>query len=182
MDETCPGKWKNFLDHTKNLEKRENGNGRICFLEKCVDNDVIIDFSNFRAPKNDVFPDQAVRGFKFRLLKAELNKARENKAKLDARVRSCRSELCQELNEKFIGSVALNICLSIRKIRLEHKKMNAKLKKLSVRQNKPLKEQCFDSMTILDNISLPTFLKDLLPTAQKIQSATNSIWCLFWQT
>ena len=34
----------------------------------------------FCVPKNDVASDQAVRGFKFRLLKTELNKATENKA------------------------------------------------------------------------------------------------------
>ena len=90
-------KWKIFLEHTKNLEKRENGNGRIIFSEKFVENDVIPDFLKLSVPKKDVFSDQAVRGFQLRLLKTEQNKARENKANLDARSDSSRSELCQAL-------------------------------------------------------------------------------------
>ena len=98
--ETCPqktDKLKIFLERSKNLEKRENRNGRIYFLEKCVENDVIPDFPKFRVQKNDNFFDQAVRGFQIKLLKTELNKARDNKANLDARADSSRSELCQAL-------------------------------------------------------------------------------------
>ena len=39
--------------------------------------------------------------------------------------------------------------------------LDAKLKKLSVCQDRPLKEPYFDSIRILDNISLPTFVRDL---------------------
>ena len=101
------------------------------------------------------------------LLKTELNKARENKAIHHASADSSRSELCQDLNEKLLGSVAFNIRLSIRKIRLEHKqRLNANLNKLSVRQDRPSKEQNFDSIRIPD-ISLPTFVKDLLSYGPK---------------
>ena len=57
--------------------------------------------------------------------------------------------------------MAFKIRLSIRKIGLQHKqKLNAKLKKLSIRQDWPLKEQDFDFIRILD-ISLPSFVKVL---------------------
>ena len=80
---------------------------------------------------------------------------------LDARADSRRSELSQDLNEIMLGSVAFNIRLSIRQIRLQHKRrMDAKLKKLSIRQDWPLKEQNFDFIRIL-NISLATFIKVL---------------------
>ena len=111
---------------------------------------------------------QVVSGVKLRLLKTDLNKARENKAYLDARAESTKSELCPEMNEKLRGSVAINIRLSIRKTRLEYKQgLDATLKRLSVRQDKPLNEQNFGSIRILDNISLPILVKDLLSYGPK---------------
>ena len=60
-----------------------------------------------------------------------------------------------------LGSVAFKIRLSIRQIGLQHKqKFKAKLKKLSIRQYWPLKEQDFDFIRILD-ISLSSFVKVL---------------------
>ena len=129
-------------------------NGKIKFLEKCVENEVIPNFLKFCVPKIDNFSDQAVRGFQLRLLKTELNKARENKANLDARADSSKSELFQDLNENLLCSVAFNISLSIRKNRLEHKqRLDAKLKKLSLLQDSPLEDHNFDSIRILDNIT-----------------------------
>ena len=96
------------------------------------------DFWKFRVPRKYVFSHQAARGFQFRLLKTELNKAKENKVNLDARADSSRSDLWQALKEKLLGYVAFTIPLSIRKIRLEHKLgLDAKFKKLSVHQDKP---------------------------------------------
>ena len=105
----------------------------------------------------------------------ELNKARDNKANFDARSHSSRSELYQALNKKqLLGSEALNIHLSIQKIRIEYKlRLNAKLKKLSVRQNRPIKEQNFDSNRILDDISLPSFVKNLLSYGPKYPIPDN---------
>ena len=113
--------------------------------------------------EKNVVLDQAVRGFQLRPLKTELNKARENKANLDARADSIRSKLCQTMHEKMLSSVAFNIRLSIRKVRLERKlRLDAKLKKLSVRQDRPLKEQEIDSTRTLYRIGLPHFVEDLL--------------------
>ena len=45
--------------------------------------------------------------------------------------------------------------------------MDAKLEKLSVRQDRPLKEQYFDSIRILDKISKQTFVRGLLSYGPK---------------
>ena len=67
------------------------------------------------------------------------------------------------MHEKLLSSVDFNIRLSIRKVRLEHKlRLDAKLKKLSVRQARPLKEQNIDSTRRLDRIALPHIVEDLL--------------------
>ena len=47
---------------------RENENGRIYILAKCVENDVIPDFLKFFFLKTDVFSDQVVRVFHIRSL------------------------------------------------------------------------------------------------------------------
>ena len=67
------------------------------------------------------------------------------------------------MNEKCLGSVAFNIRLSFRKSELKHKlRMDEKLKKRFVRQDRPFKEQSFDSIRKLDVITFQTFVKDLM--------------------
>ena len=117
-----------------------------------MENDVISDFLKLSVPKNDVFSDQAGHGSQRKLLKTEFDKAGENKANLDARADSSRTELRQALNEELLGSVAFNVRLSIRKIRLEHKiRLDAKLKKLSVRQDRPFKGTKFQDFKFHPN-------------------------------
>ena len=70
----------------------------------------------FRVPRNNVF-FLIKRGFQLRLLKLELNKAREITLNLYARADMSQSKLCWALNEKLLGSVELKTTFSLRKIR-----------------------------------------------------------------
>ena len=104
----------------------------------------------------------------------ELNEARENKAEFRVRVDMSWSELYRPLNEKILGSAAFNIRLSIQKIRLEHKlRLNAKLKKLLVRQDRPLRQDIFDSITIFYGFNFPIFVKYLCSYGPKHQIRDN---------
>ena len=48
-----PWSYVPFLEHRKKIEKRENANGWVYFLEKSAENDVIPDSLKFTVPKND---------------------------------------------------------------------------------------------------------------------------------
>ena len=125
---------KTSPEQTKILEKKENGIGRISFPEKCVENDVLLDFLKLRALKIDFFSDQALRGFQLRLLKTELKKARENKANLDTMADMSRSELYCALKENCsVLWPSTNAYIS-REIDEQKLRLNAKLKTLAERQ------------------------------------------------
>ena len=52
-------------------------NYRIEFLKQCLNNDIISDFLRFRAPKIEIFTEQAVHSFQLKLLEQEINRRRK---------------------------------------------------------------------------------------------------------
>ena len=52
------------------------------FIDKCLNNDIIPHFLEFRVPKTDFFSEQAVLNFKKRLLRDEMRKSKANLVQL----------------------------------------------------------------------------------------------------
>ena len=70
------GCWKSFLQYRGMLDKVENHNIRIEFLDNCKSSDVIPRFLKFRIPNNGCFDDASIHSFQIRLLKNEIHKAK----------------------------------------------------------------------------------------------------------
>ena len=69
------GCWKIFLQYRKFLQKLDNHNLRIGFLNNCLKSKIIPRFLKFRVPKNGCFDDRAVHEFQVKLLRKEIYNA-----------------------------------------------------------------------------------------------------------
>ena len=101
--------YKLYLNYLKTLNKVTSCNHRIEFLKQCQNNDVIPDFLRFRAPKNDIFSEQAVHSFQLKLLKEEINRAEKGrkvfKEKLETDRSNFRENVRPELMPSVVGSI-----------------------------------------------------------------------------
>ena len=76
--------------------------------------------------------------------------------------------------------MAFNISLSIRKNRQEHKlRLNAKLRKLSIRQDRPIKKETLIPSEYLTALAYQFLNRILCPTAQNFQTAIVSMDLFF---
>ena len=133
------GCWKSFLQYRGMLDKVENHNIRIEFLDNCKSSDVIPRFLKFRIPNNGCFDDASIHSFQIRLLKNEIHKAKRELEASKEKVNESRETLKQKVNTKLLPSIVLYIRCYIHKLReTRSMKLNEKLYKLSKEQEKPL--------------------------------------------
>ena len=61
--------WKTYLQYQSALEKVENNNLRLKFIDSCIKSDVIPRFLRFRVPRNGCFDDDSIHTFQKGLLR-----------------------------------------------------------------------------------------------------------------
>ena len=109
------------MPHRKWLEKSRTARLRILFLEACLNNDVIPTFLRFRIPENGCFEPTIVHNFQRRLLKTELNKARQQLSCTIKRLDAARGTVREGFPSCLLPSVLLlfvvTVALQLRKQR-----------------------------------------------------------------
>ncbi|XP_066916931.1 uncharacterized protein [Clytia hemisphaerica] len=131
--------WKDFLQYQKFLEKVENHNLRIVFLNNCLKSKIIPRFLKFRIPNNGCFDDRSVHEFQINLLRKELHKAATEKSTSVRKLDESRDSFKQKLPNKCTSSVILHTRYVIRLLREQRsRKLNDKLFRLSNEQERPL--------------------------------------------
>ena len=84
------------------------------------------------------------------------------------KVANSRKEILKNLDRIWLLPVAFNLCTKYRSLIAEHKlKMLSKLEKLSLRQDKPLRETNKIAVKTLDGIELPVFVNEMLSYGPK---------------
>ena len=99
--------WNLVLDCLKHFYKINSSFLRIKFQKKCLDNDIISDFLQFRVPDNGVISDEAVHSFQLRLLRSEISQANADRAKAREVVR-------RGIDEKWWPSIIFYLNLQAR--------------------------------------------------------------------
>ena len=87
-----------------------------------MDNHVIPKFLRFRIPANGCFNNLAVKNFRRKLLKLEIDKARNLKVEMDSKLKTARDSLVDGLPDKLLESVWWHVRLKCRKVLDEVKK------------------------------------------------------------
>ena len=161
--------WKLVLDYLEHFNKINSSFLRIEFLRKCLDNDIITDFLRLRVPINGVFfSDQAVHSFRLRLLRSVISQANLDRAKASGNLAKAREVVRRGIDEKWWLSVIFYLNLqascSVNNLISRHKR---NLKKLSERQDKPLKNLDERSVRVLDEVILPLWVREVLSVGPK---------------
>lgn len=121
------------------LQKVENHNLRIGFLDECLKSRIIPRFLKFRIPNNGCFDDRSVEDFQVNLLRKELFKASEERKITSQKLDASRGKLKQKLPKYCIPSVILHTRYNLRLLRnVRSQKLNNKLRTLSDEQDRPL--------------------------------------------
>ena len=103
-----------YLDYLKILNKVTSCNYRIEFLKQCLNNDIIPDFLRFRAPKNEIFSEQALHSFQLKLLKQEINHAEKGrKVFKEKKLETDRSNFRENVKPELVPSVVSCIKLEM---------------------------------------------------------------------
>ena len=131
--------WKTYLQYQTALEKVGNNDLRLKFIDNCIKSDVIPRFLKFRVPQNGCFDDSSVHAFQKRLLRKELNRAKEDLKLARGRLDKKREAIQNEVPENLLPSVALHSRIKCRSTRKNREMIhNKKLYTLSQEQEKPL--------------------------------------------
>ena len=131
--------WKTYLQYQSALEKVENNNLRLKFIDSCIKSDVIPRFLRFRVPRNGCFDDDSVHTFQKGLLRKELYRAREDLKFARAKLETRRDAIKNNVPEKLLPSVALHSRIKCRTTKSNRTLIhNKKLLALSEEQEKPL--------------------------------------------
>ena len=128
-----------YLKYQKHLQKVENCNQRIAFLQKCKHSDIIPSFLKFRIPNNGCFDDGSVHEFQRKLLQKELIQAKKNYKELMSHLNEKREILKSKLPQKCVASVVVYSRIFRWSVRKKVKQIHdKKLTALAVEQSKPL--------------------------------------------
>ena len=160
--------FKLYLDYLKSLNKVTSCNYRIEFLKQCLNNDIIPDFLRFRAPKNEIFSEQAVHSFQLKLLKQEINRAEKGRKVFREKLVTDRSSFREKVRPELMPSVVSCIKREMRgHSAMVQNRLNGKLDKLSERQDRPLRNDSHSNVVIMDGPELPKFVLDILSLGPK---------------
>ena len=115
-----------------------------------------------RAPRSEIFSEQAVHSFHIKLLKQEIKRAEKGRKVFKKKLATDRSKFRQNVRPELMPS---NLCRFRREMRnhsaMVQNKLNRKLDKLSERQDRPLRNDSHSNVVIMDGLELPNFVLDI---------------------
>ena len=122
----------------------------------------------FRVPKTDVFSDPAVHSFKLKSLRSEISTAAAMHHKCGQKRAASQKVLLKNSVNHLLPSVIFVLRNRVRNHAVNpQRRLQGKLAKLSERQNKPFRASNEKIVTVLDNIILPGFVRNLLAFGPK---------------
>ena len=131
--------WKIELDYLQFFKKVQVSVHTMKFLRKCLKNELIPDFLNFRVPENGVFSDQAVHNFRLKLLRIETSRANEDRKRYEEMLMKARSLVQKEIDEHRWASI----------FRFVRRQVEASMKTTSENHRKNLENCPRDKVTLL---------------------------------
>ena len=131
--------WKIELDYLQFFKKVQVSVHTMKFLRKCLKNELIPDFLNFRVPENGVFSDQAVHNFQLKLLRIETSRANEDRKRYEEMLMKARSLVQKEIDEHRWASI----------FRFVRRQVEASMKTTSENHRKKLENCPRDKVTLL---------------------------------
>ena len=160
--------FKLYLDYLKTLNKVTNCNYRIEFLKQCLNNDIIPDFLRFRAPKNEIFFEQAVHSFQLKLLKQEINRAEKGRKVFKEKLQTNRNNFREIVKPELMPCVVSCIKREMRNhSAMVQNRLNGNFDKLSERQYRPQRNGSHSNVVITNGRELPKFVLDILSLGPK---------------
>ena len=122
----------------------------------------------FRAPKSEIFSEQAVHSFQLKLLKQEINRSERGRKLFKEKLETDMSSFRENVKPEQMPSVVSCIKREMKNhsARVQNR-LNGKLDKLSERQDRPLRNGSHSNVVIMDGHELPKFLLDILSLGPK---------------
>ena len=143
--------YKLYLDYLKTLNKVTSYNCRIEFLKPCIKNYINLHFLRFRAPKNEVFSEQALHSFQLKILKQEINGAEKGLKLFKVKLETNRSKVSEKVRPELMSSVVSSKRRETRNhYAMVQSRLNGELDNLSERQDKALRNGSHSNVVIMD--------------------------------
>ena len=122
----------------------------------------------FRAPKNEIFSEQALHSFQLKLLKREINRAEKGRKVFKENLETDRSNFRENVRPELMPSVVGSIRREMRNhSEMFQNRLNGKLDKLSERQDRPLRNGSHSNNVIMYGRELLKFVLDILSMGPK---------------